>query len=333
MIRLDAVTLRQLRALASVARHGSMTAAAGTLNLSPPAVHSQIKGLEAAFELPLLKRASDSAGSQLTLEGQVLRDAMARIEVILSQAALEIGALRRGFQGRVTLGVVSTGKYFAPRLVKTLRLLVPQIEVVLRIGNRDSVIEDMDRRSIDLAIMGRPPRQPTVDAIPLGPHPHSIVAAPDHPLAALRALSAADLAGETFIAREDGSGTRILMARYLDRLGEGQPFRLVEMGSNESIKQSVMAGLGIAFLSLHTVTDELQRGTLVLLDAPQLPVERHWFLVWRADDIRAPAAEAIADAIIGLRGSYLPDTATVPNPGADRRTAAATPGGISTIPG
>lgn len=306
MIRTNAITLRQLRALLAVDKAGSMAAAAQELGLTAPAVHSQIKGLEDAIEATLLMRHSDVAGSGLTAEGRTLANAATRIEVILSQAAEEITAMKVGQLGRVRLGVVSTGKYFAPRLVKILRTLSPGNEVSLRVGNRDQVIADLDTGMIDLAIMGRPPLTPKVEAVPLGPHPHGLIAAPDHPLAGRRALSTADLIDELFISREQGSGTRILMTRYLDRIGDGQVFRFVEMGSNETIKQSVMAGLGIAFLSLHTATEELAQGRLILLHAPQLPIMRHWFLVQLATRTQSAASLEIARNILALDGSYLP---------------------------
>lgn len=306
-MRLDGITLKQLRALAAVAEHGSITAAAAALALTTPAVHSQIKGLEGFLNVSLLQRSADSAGSSLTPEGLAILEATVRMEVALSQAVAQMQALKRGHQGRVTLGVVSTAKYFAPRLVKTLKTLLPGVEVVLEVGNRDAILTDLERLAVDLAIMGRPPRRPLVEAAALGAHPHGIVAAPDHPLAHRRALSAADFASQTFISREAGSGTRILMTRYLDRLGDGQAFDLVEMQSNETIKQAVMAGLGIAFLSLHTVTQELRHGDLITLNAPHLPVERQWFLVHPKEVALRPAADLVQQAILDLKGSYLPD--------------------------
>ena len=196
-------------------------------------------------------------------------DAARRIDAALSRAAAEIEALRAGEIGLVTLGVVSTGKYFAPSLVRALMGAVPRrANCAAGRANREATIEGLATGALDLAIMGRPPRKPAVDAVPLGPHPHGIVLPRGHRLDGRRGVSAAELAGETFIAREMGSGTRILMTRYLDRIGEGLEFQTVEMDSNETIKQAVMAGLGIAFLSLHTAVEELRAGRLRLLDAP-----------------------------------------------------------------
>jgi molybdate transport repressor ModE-like protein len=302
----DAITLRQLRALAAVVRYGSMAAAGRELGLTTPAIHSQIKALEEALGLPLVNRHGDSQGAGATLAGQVMLKAAARMDAALQQGVQQVLAYRDGRAGRVMLGVVSTAKYFAPRLVKILRTLHPEIEVVLQVGNREEILGEMERMHFDLAIMGRPPRMPPNEAWPLGPHPHGLIAPPDHPLAGVTGLTASDFSGETFIAREPGSGTRILMMRYVEKLVEGTPHSVVEMGSNETIKQAVMAGLGISFLSLHTVADELRNGSLVTLSAPGLPVERHWFLVRRLDQPVLPAAKVLEKTILGLDGSYLP---------------------------
>ena len=305
MVRLDAVTLKQLRALTAVAETASLTQAAGRLGLTPSAIHSQIKNLETAIGRPLFERGAGQAGLRLTSEGETLRQAAARVEVVLSHAAAEVQARAGGREGVVTLGVVSTAKYIAPRLVRLLKDRCPGIDVRLQVGNRGSVIAALDRQALDLAIMGRPPRAPEVDAVALGPHPHGIVAPPDHRLVG-RPVSAAELLAETFIGREEGSGTRILMTRYLDRIGEGQVVAQIEMDSNETIKQAVIAGLGIAFLSLHTVMDELKAGRLALVAAPGLPIERHWFLVHPRAVPLSPAAERLQAEIVALEGTYLP---------------------------
>ncbi|MDP4034438.1 MAG: LysR family transcriptional regulator [Pseudorhodobacter sp.] len=309
MIRLDAITLKQLRALRAISETGSMTAAAEQLGLTPPAIHSQIKNLEAAFALPLLHRRADSAGSGLTAEGAAVLDATLRIDVVMAQCAEQVAALSQGKTGQVTLGVVSTAKYFAPRLVRMLNEIWPDVKITLRVGNREGIIEDLQRHSVDLAIMGRPPRTPEVIATPLGAHPHGLVAPPDHPLVGRTSIAGAELLAETFLAREDGSGTRILMNRYLSRLNGEQTPTLVVMNSNETIKQAAIAGLGIAFLSLHTVMEELRHGTLVPLAGPGLPIERHWFLVHPADAQPGPAAERLQREIIAMSGIYLPGRA------------------------
>ncbi|WP_096787052.1 LysR family regulator CbbR [Rhodobacter sp. CZR27] len=309
MIRLDAVTLKQLRTLTAVAETASLTGGAARLGLTPPAIHSQIKNLEDVFGVPLLHRSPEAVPFTPTLAGAAVLEAARRIEVILSQCSYQVMAVSQGRTGQVTLGVVSTGRYFAPRLVKVLSTACPDIRIALRVGNREQVIDDLARHMVDLAVMGRPPRLPEVASVALGPHPHGIVAPPDHPLAGLAEVPVPELLAQTFLAREEGSGTRLLMSRYLDRLGEGQVVDLIEMDSNETIKQSVIAGLGIAFLSLHVVMDELRFGQLVQLAAPGLPIERHWFLVHPVDRMLSPSALRLQEEIVKLKGSYLPAVA------------------------
>lgn len=305
MSRFDAVTLRQLRALRAVAASGTLTAAAQDLGLSPPAVHGQIKALEDLVGSPLLQRGEHGSFAP-TDEGRAMLDAEAQIAITLENCRRRVSALQSGQSGSVALGVISTGKYFAPGLVAALRIAFPDIEVALRVGNRDTIVAALASRSLDLVIMGRPPRNPPVIAEPIGPHPHIIIAAPEHPLANADPAMPDDLLAETFLAREEGSGTRILMSRFLDRIGEGQPWRSIEMGTNETIKQAVMAGLGIALISQHTVTEELRSGRLVSVQAIGLPIQRSWYLLRREDQQMTPAIQRVHDKILSLKGAFLP---------------------------
>ncbi len=304
----QAITLKQLTALLAVAEHRTLTAAAQVMHQTTPAIHSQIKKLEDLVGRPLVSRAADGAGFVLTPAGEAMARAARRIKANLSQADAEIAALAQGYVGHVRLSVVSTGKYVAPRLVRRLRDVLPQIEVSLRVGNREQVIADLEQGVADLAIMGRPPRVPEVTAEPLGPHPHGVILPPGHRLAGVDGFDPVTLMEETFLARETGSGTRVLMGRYFDRLAEGANPKLITMDSNETIKQAVMAGLGIAFLSLHTCDDELRAGRLVTLRGPGLPVMRHWYLVRAVDQEPTAVTANLAAQIVALGGSYLPHT-------------------------
>jgi DNA-binding transcriptional LysR family regulator len=306
--RLDALTLKQLRALLAVERYGSLTRAAESLHQTVPAIHSQIKNLEAAVGQQLLVKAADGTGFAPSDAGQAILRAARRIEANLSHAVQEIGALSRGHSGRVVLGTVSTAKYFAPKLVRLLRDAAPDIEVDLRITNRADTLKAMRRGEYDLVIMGRPPREVMGDAIPLGPHPHGIVVPPDHPLAAQDGFDPSLLLKETFLCREEGSGTRLLMERFLDRLAEGVVPPMVMMPSNETIKQAVLAGLGIGFLSMHTVSEEVASGRLALVRGSGLPVMRHWYLVITRQLGQDPsqATTRLAAEVEALAGRYLP---------------------------
>lgn len=305
MARLESITLKQLRALHAVAEYGSITAAAEILSLTPPAVHTQLRTLEQNLDCTLLDRSS-SGGAQLTNEGRAVLDANITIEAALEICSKKLIAYKEGRSGLVLLGVVSTGKYFAPQLVAQLRQAFPDIEVSLKVSNRDGIITALQQRTIELAIMGRPPRTPVVYSEPIGEHPHVMIASPDHPLARQRGIAPQALLDQTFIAREQGSGTRILMTRYLDRIGGGTPYRLIEMESNETIKQAVIANLGIAMISQHTVTEELRSGRLVALDADTLPIRRQWYLLHRADLDLSPTLQSVFGHISDQKGAFLP---------------------------
>lgn len=295
-------TLKQLRALRAIAREGKIVSAAKRLNLTPPAVTLQIQQLEAEVGLPLFDRTSD--GLRPTDAGRIALAIADEIESLLAVGEERIQALKGVDAGTVAVGVVSTAKYFAPRLIAAFRRERPGVEARLMVGNRGEVIEALRSFQIDVAVMGQPPRDLPVEAATIGDHPLVVVAPPEHPLVGRRHLRKSALAGETFLVREAGSGTRTAMESFLaDLAGAGGR---VEMGSNETIKQAVMAGLGIAFISAHTIAAELESGRLRLLDVVGLPIRRQWFVVRRADRSLSPAAEAFA-AFLAREGSrHLP---------------------------
>lgn len=304
-MRRDQITLKQLRALQMVVQEGSISGAADRLGLTGPAVHNQLKLLEETLDSTLLHREAKKE-MQPTPQGEALLQAFSEVRASLDRACDTIAALDRGQIGRVTLGVVSTGKYFAPRIVKKLRDGMPEVDVRLTVGNRQEILEALAERRLDLCIMGRPPRAPLIEGQILAPHPHVLIAAADHPLAGQGPVSVARLLDETFVMREPGSGTRILASRFLDEIGKGREVRIIEMDSNETIKQSVMSGLGIAVLSAHTVADELSAGRLVLLEHPGLPIWRQWFLL-SPHEKPLPAAERVRAWIAENARALMPE--------------------------
>jgi DNA-binding transcriptional LysR family regulator len=293
---LPALTFRQLRALKMVCETGSITGAAERLSLTPPAVHNQLKTLANTIGAEVVTRAASGAFAP-TPEGASLLIAIEKSEAAVSRALYEIEALRRGVAGQVVLGVVSTGKYIAPGIVARLKRSHPEIEIRLEIGNRNQIIAGLESEWIDVAIMGRPPRQPSVTAYPIGNHPHLLIASPDNPLSKKTTASHDEILDQTIILREEGSGTRILAMRFLDRIGEGRPFRQIEMDSNETIKQAVIADLGVALISAHTVIDEMAAGRLVQIRAESLPIYRQWFVLYREELRLSGAMQSVIEAI------------------------------------
>jgi DNA-binding transcriptional LysR family regulator len=305
MLHRKALTLKHLRALSAIVDAGSITAAAGKLHVTPPAVSTQLRGLEDIVGAQVLLRGPDGKIA-LTPIGAELLVTVRKIENALDLSFQRVTAMRTGLAGYVSVGVVSTGKYFAPGLVARMKRIHPEIEVGLKVGNREDTIERLARGEIELAIMGRPPQAPESEYDALGDHPYVVVAPPDHPLAGRKAVSSEELLGETFLCREEGSGSRILMTRYLDRIGEGRPYRSVEMGTNETIKQAVMAGLGVAIISAHTIVPELEAGRLATLPLEGMPIIRTWYLIRLNETEISPVAAAFRKFLLELKGDYLP---------------------------
>jgi LysR family transcriptional regulator for metE and metH len=297
------VTVRQLRTFVEVLRCGSFAAAAQALHLTPPAVTLQMRQLENAAGLPLFERSG--ARIEATQAGVEVANAAQRVDLAITDCADALNSLRGLKGGRVSIGVVSTAKYFAPHALGAFSRAFPSVEIRLEVGNRSMIVAALEANTLDLALTGRPPEHLDVDQAPIGAHPHVIVARPDHPLARRRRLAASVLASETFLVREPGSGTRNLMERFFTE-SRVAPHIGMEMASNETIKQAVMAGLGIAFLSAHTVAAELADRRLALLDIAGLPVVRQWFIVRLARRRLLPAAQALRQFLIDEGEKFLP---------------------------
>jgi LysR family transcriptional regulator, low CO2-responsive transcriptional regulator len=286
---LDRVTLRQLRIFAAAAQHLHFGRAAEQLNLTQPAVSIQLKELELEVGMPLFERMGrrthlTAAGAELW--GHV-RDLLAR----LREADEAMESFRGGSAGQLQIAATTTAEYFAPHLLAQFRRAHPGLRIRLTVDNRRAVVRALADNTIDLAIMGRAPRELDTVAVAFARHPLAIVAAPNHALARKRRLKLAQLADETFLIRERGSGTRDAMERAF-AAQRFRPAEMIETGSNETIKQAVMAGMGVSFLSLHTVGLESSTRRLVVLPVSGMPVMRDWYVVHRASKHLSPATTA-----------------------------------------
>lgn len=299
------LTLRQLRALAAVARHGSVTAAARQLHLTQPAVTLQIQNLQTQAGLPLIQRTSD--GMLLTDAGRDVLALSERIEAAIRDCETSIEMMAGKTAGRISIGAVSTAKYFVPFMISGFSKLHPKVEITLSIGNRQEIGRALNGYDLDIAIMGRPPVDIDMNVHLIGDHPHVIIAPTSHPLARKSRLALADLVKETFLTREPGSGTRGLMEQLFET-ARVSPIIGMAMSSNETIKQAVIAGLGIAFISAHTVATELDERRLATLDVVGLPVVRQWFVLARKDKVLLPPARAMLEFLSARGAQFLPRT-------------------------
>jgi DNA-binding transcriptional LysR family regulator len=288
-------TLRQLQIFLIAAEKGSFARAASELHLTHPAISMQMAQLSDVAGQPLFEKMGRTV--RLTEAGHVLLPYAHRIVHTVREAGDALDGLKGPQRAGVRIALVATTQYFMPRLLAMFRTAHKGIEVNVTIGSREQVIRQLENREVELAIMGRPPGKLVVSAQPFAEHPHGIIAAPQHRLAGCRLLDPKLLINEKFIAREPGSGTRYAMEQYFAEHGI-EPLEVQEMHSNESIKQSVMAAMGLAFISLHTVILEHQTGLVVLLDAKGLPVTRNWYVLHLQDQALSRAAQALKGFIL-----------------------------------
>jgi LysR family transcriptional regulator, low CO2-responsive transcriptional regulator len=299
------VTIRQLRALAAVQRNGSVTSAAKQLHLTQPAVTLQLRNLQALAGLPLIQRTGD--GMLLTDAGREVLALADRIEAAIADCETTMEMMAGKTAGRISIGAVSTAKYFVPFMISGFSKRHPDIDVTLSIGNRQEIGMALRGYDLDFAIMGRPPADIDMNVHLIGDHPHVIIAPTGHRLARKSRIAPGELAGETFLTREPGSGTRGLMEQLFETAGIRPKIGLA-MSSNETIKQAVIAGLGIAFISAHTVATELDERRLTTLDIDGLPVIRQWFVLARKDKVLLPPAQAMLDFLSTRGKQFLPRT-------------------------
>ena len=282
-------TLRQLRIFAAVARHLSFARAAEELHLTPPAVSMQIKELESEVGLPLFDRSAKVVS--LTTTGEYLLAYTRKVLATLKDAEDALARFKGLAGGQLTVGMVSTAKHWLPSLMARFRDEHPGVEMKMVLGNREQLVAAMQRGEADLAVMGRPPQEWATRAEPFALHPHVLVTAPNHPFTRMDEVPAAALQHEGFIVREPGSGTRAAMEEYA--AAHHLQLRVVmEMASNETIKQAVMAGMGVSLLSLHTVAFELKHGAIATPDIQGLPLVRRWHVVNTLGKLLSPPAEA-----------------------------------------
>ena len=286
-------TLKQIQTFLEVARQRSVSKAAERLFVTQPAVSMQIRQLEDAFGVPLIEPVGRNIG--LTHAGEAFQTyaiaAMGQLKDLEALMAEHVGLQK----GRIDLAVVSTAKYFVPMLLVRFGKLFQGIDIQLKIDNRENILGLLARNEADLVVMGRAPANLDCEATSFATNPLAIVAPPDHVLVRRKQLPFSALGEHRFVVREEGSGTRAAMERLFDE--HKTPLNVVmEMPSNETIKQAVMAGMGLSFLSLRTVRHELASGHIALVDIEGLPSMGHWYVTHMRHKKLSPAARFVRAA-------------------------------------
>lgn len=267
-------TLHQLKVFEATARNSSFTRAAEELFLTQPTVSMQVKQLTKAIGLPLFEQVGKKL--YLTEAGKQLFSTCQDIFVNLDQLEMTIADLKGMKQGKLRIAVITTTKYFMPRLLGPFCQLYPGIDVSLTVTNHEQVIERLAHNQDDIYVMSQLPEHIDVKAYPFLENPLVVVAPRNHPLANERNIPLKRLVEEMFIMREPGSGTRRSFQQLLDTHNLAVRVRL-ELGSNEAIKQAIAGQLGLSVLSRHTLTSDSE--DLTILDVEGFPLPRKWYIV------------------------------------------------------
>jgi DNA-binding transcriptional LysR family regulator len=303
------ITTRQLQVFVEAAESLSFARVAERLRLTPSAVSFQIRQIEQQTGADLFER----IGRRVTLTeaGRVLLDYARPVLRGLRDLDQAMLALQDIGEGRVTLGLVSTAKYIVPRMIARFRARHPGIMVLLRDGNRSAVQATLAAGGMDLAVMGQPSEGSDVIARRFAAHPSVIIGPPGHPLAQGPEVPGEALRAEWFIIREEGAGTRALSDGFFREAGFA-PRIAMETSSNEMIKQAVIAGMGLALLSGHTIGLERALGLVSVLPVAGFPLERSWFVVQRRTSPLLPAQVALRDFLVQQGQAVIDELGTVP---------------------
>jgi LysR family transcriptional regulator, low CO2-responsive transcriptional regulator len=295
MASLRRATLKQLRIFEAAAKHLHFGRAAAELHLSQPAVSIALKQLETDVELPLFEKMGRRV--YLTRAGIELAEHARAMLARLREADEAIDVMKGAAGGNLHVASTTTAEYFVPGLLAAFRRDRPKLKIRLSVKNREFVVRDLAENLIDLVVMGAAPQGLDTVSVAFAKNPLAIIASPDHPLARKQRLRLAQLAEETFLIREPGSGTRTAMERAFSAQ-RFRPAETVEIGSNETIKQAVMAGMGVSFLSLHTIGLELATRRLTVLRVVGMPVMRDWCVIHRERKRLSPTAAAFKDYLV-----------------------------------
>ena len=288
-------TLRQLKVFEAVARLLSFSRAAEELHLTQPAVSTQVKKLTDHAGLALFEQLGKKihltpAGVELLHFSRVIIQQFKEVEEAMTQFKGISG-------GKLNVAVISAGDYFFPKVLVEFASRHAGVTLNLGVCNREELLEQLLLNQTDLAIMVRPPQDMNTVNEAFAPHAYVIVAPPDHPLAGSKRIAMSRMAKEPFLIREKGSDTRNSMeeglGEYLASLNIA-----MEIKSTETIKQAVIAGMGVSFLSSHTVNRELRLGSLVALNVQGFPLMLNWYVVHRKNKRLPPVAQAFKNFLM-----------------------------------
>ena len=293
------VTFRQLRLFQALARTGSVSAAARAVHVTQPTASMQLKEMTQAIGLPLYEVIGKKV--YLTEVGQELAATARAIGASWEAFEQHVDAVQGLSRGKLRIAVVSTAKYFMPRLIGSFCKAHPDIDVALEILNRDGVVGRLRQNLDDLYIMSMPPADMDLHDEVLMPNPIVVIAPLADPLGKGATVRLQDLASRRFILREPGSGTRMAADRHFQQKKFRPDVRL-ELGSNEAVKESVAGGLGIGVVSRHALHGLDKENGVRVVDVEDFPLPSAWHMVHHAGQKLSPLGQAFQHHLLSQIG-------------------------------
>lgn len=288
------ITFRQLQLLRALADTGSVSGAARAAGVTQPTASVHLRELAEEVGLPLYEVIGRTvhlteAGRELVATARAMHDEWEAF-------AQRLAGLKGAERGRLRVAVVSTAKYFVPRMLGEFCAAHPGVDVALEVLNRDGVVERLRQNLDDLCIMSRPPEDLALEDRVFLPNPLVIIAPRSHPLARRRRVELRALAGERFIQREAGSGTRLAAEAHF-RAHRFHPKVRLALGSNEAIKEAVAGGLGLAVVSSHALRHAPTPG-LAVMDVVGFPIASRWHIVYPSGRRLSPVARIFEEHLM-----------------------------------
>lgn len=288
-------TFRQLKLFIALADTGSVTGAARAMHVTQPTASMQLKELSNSIGLPLFEVISKNvhftaAGKELARTARLMTSEWESFEQL-------IGNMRGLRKGSLKIAVVSTAKYFIPKLLGSFCHQYPEIDIALEVLNRDGVIRRLEQNMDDMYIMSMPPSNIEIDDEIFMPNPLVMIAEKNHSLANVSSISLQDLKNERFILREIGSGTRMATNLHFKK-NKFHPDVRLELGSNEAIKKAVAGGLGIGVMSMHALDESYIQNELSILDIKDFPIHSNWHIVTAKGKKLSPLAQVFHDHLL-----------------------------------
>ncbi len=270
------LSLHQLRVFSQVKVTQSITLAAKQLHMTQPAVSNIVKQLEDYYQCSLTTVYNRK--TQLTDAGVILADAAHEINTILMKTENKIKQPSKTLKGKLSVAAVSTAKYFVPRLLAAFQKQHGDVHIKIIVCNRKEILERVKQNLDDFVIMSQPPKSKTVIVEHFYKDQLVVAGSSKSVLNTKKPYSLDTLKDENWLIRESGSGTRIAMMKLFKEFSI-EPKIISEVGNNESIKQLIIADMGISIISLHSIELELNSQLISILPVKGFPKDHEWYKV------------------------------------------------------